>query len=158
MTECGVISGRKAARKLLLLRRGFEARFGSQERAPGSSQIISLAGVASEGFTAVSIFDDTRTDQPWIDFRRRYVRRFDEIPDADAVYSYDATRLLLAAINQAGHNRQQLRKALLRRRSMSISGIAGTMQLDEHLNDISEPLWMQVVRGIVMNANSDVRP
>jgi ABC-type branched-subunit amino acid transport system substrate-binding protein len=69
------------------------------------------------------------------------------MPDADSVYAYDAMRLLMAAIAEAGPDRQRVMAALRRHRSSTIECLAGTMRLDGHLNNITEPKLVRVVKG-----------
>jgi len=62
------------------------------------------------------------------DFARRFQQRFGHQPDYLAAYSYDAVRLLIAAIRKAGLNRVRIREAIA---SMGTwHGVTGTIRWD----------------------------
>jgi len=91
-----------------LRRAGFEgAIFGGP--AMGRWAFLEAADAAAEGvvFPLLIAGDDLTP------FAREFEERYDHPPDYAAVHSYDATRILIAAIREAGLNRAGIRDALV---------------------------------------------
>jgi ABC-type branched-subunit amino acid transport system substrate-binding protein len=111
-----------------------------------SQEFLETAGAAAEGVVATAWADlDRSEDARWTEFRRRYEDRYGESPNAVAAYGYDAARLVVAAIEQAGLNRARIRDELMGLRGYS--GVAGTIELDATSNNVSPPLLARVKGG-----------
>lgn len=71
--------------------------------------------------------DPSRRDARWRDFRTRYRARAGREPDAVGLLAYDATTLLIAAVERAGLNRARIRDAVA---ESDHDGVAGTFRFD----------------------------
>jgi ABC-type branched-subunit amino acid transport system substrate-binding protein len=74
---------------------------------------VDLAGPAADGVRFPLLVDLAQECTGGESFARRFIRRSGSEPDWAAVTSYDATRLLVAAIRRAGPNRARIREALV---------------------------------------------
>ncbi len=124
-------------------------RRGMKQLVAGTDRLVSerflrAAGAAATGTLATSWFDPHRDDVAWTAFQRRFMQRFDRLPDAFAAYGYDAATLTVAAVREAGLNRVRIRDALMALRTHD--GVAGPMRLNETSNSIS-PLVIGRVEG-----------
>ncbi len=87
-----------------------------------------LTDPSAEAVTLVRLYDPSLGGAAAEDFQRRFEVRFSERPDYLAAYSYDATRLLIAAIRKAGLNRARIRDAIA---SMGTwQGVTGPIEWD----------------------------
>jgi ABC-type branched-subunit amino acid transport system substrate-binding protein len=108
-----------------------------------SPEFLKAAGPAAEGVVAAATMNPDRDDPAWRDFRERYQTRWGEDPDGYAARTYDATRLILLAIGEAGLNRPRIRDALAAR--TRYAGASGEIRLDTNLNNIARP-WIATIR------------
>lgn len=92
------------------------------------------AGSAAEGMTITYFFNPKRTDPPWVDFVRRFEKRFGEKPDVYAAYGYDGARLMIQAVRQSGPNRYRIRNYLAGLESYD--GVTGHMIFDGRWDNI----------------------
>jgi len=125
---------------------------GMQQPVFGSSRIcypevIQLAGPASEGLVVISAINPTRTDPAWQSFRQRFNDRFHAEPDPYAAYAYDGTKMLMAAITQAGLNRGRIMDALRSYQMKNYAGVSGNAFFDYTLNNIAPVTFAQVRSG-----------
>ncbi len=89
--------------------------------AMGRRVFAETAGRAADG-TIFPLLCETVCE----DFSRTFERRFGRRPDCVTAQTYDATRMLIAAIREAGLNRARIRDAV---RALSPwSGVAGTVE------------------------------
>jgi ABC-type branched-subunit amino acid transport system substrate-binding protein len=65
-------------------------------------------------------------------------------PSPIALYSYDAARLVIRAIETAGLNRMRIRDELTR---ISFDGLTGKIQFNSLRGNISEPVLMSLKDG-----------
>lgn len=66
-------------------------------------------------------------------FRARYIQRYGDSPGAGAPMTYDATRLLAEAIEQAGPDRQAIRDHLANLRDeRTLHSVTGALSFDDH--------------------------
>ncbi|MGB6854627.1 MAG: ABC transporter substrate-binding protein, partial [Thermoanaerobaculia bacterium] len=77
------------------------------------SLFVELAGPAAEDVRFPLLFDFVEESSGRESFGQRFLERSGNEPDWAAVTSYDATRLLVAAIRRAGPNRARIREALV---------------------------------------------
>ncbi|HUT89701.1 MAG TPA: ABC transporter substrate-binding protein [Thermoguttaceae bacterium] len=112
-----------------LRRRGFAGLvFGSA--AMGRRRFHEEAGEAAEGvlFPLLYRTPTAPAEEPPKEFFDAFEKRYGHAPDYAAAHTYDAFRLLVAAIRTAGLNRARIRDAL---RDLSpYSGVAGTVAWD----------------------------
>ncbi len=96
--------------------------------AAGRAAFLPAAGEAAAGVRYPRLADDTPTAPETAAFTARFLRARGRAPDFAALLTYDATRLLIAAIHHAGPNRARIREAL---RALSPwSGLAGEVRFD----------------------------
>jgi branched-chain amino acid transport system substrate-binding protein len=110
-------------------------------------ELLKIAGPAAEGLVAVSNLDPTRIDPVWLDFRKRYLQRFNEEPDAYAARAYDGMNILIASIKKAGLNRGLIMDALREYGSKDFDGVSGHVLFDYTLNNIAPLTFAQVKDG-----------
>ena len=94
--------------------------------------------------------EDTRTIVG--DFVSRYETKFGSKPDALAALAYDATNLLLAAIEKAGKDDPAAVKDALA--ALQYEAVSGTITFDAQHNPIKAAVVMQVKDGKVVFADS----
>lgn len=87
-----------------------------------------------------------------VDFVSRYQDKYDAKPDALAALAYDATNLLLAAIEKAGKDDPALVKDALA--ALQYEAISGNITFDDQHNPIKAAVVMQVKDGKVTFADS----
>jgi branched-chain amino acid transport system substrate-binding protein len=92
------------------------------------SRFLKLAGKAAEGIRFPLLYAPESTDPMNSRFVASFVATYQHAPDYTAALVYDATRLLLAAIDSAGPSRTRLRERL--RELTPWSGIAGPIFFD----------------------------
>ena len=80
------------------------------------------------------------------DFVNNYKAKYGATPDALAVLAYDATNMLLAAIESVGDDPALVKDALA---SGTFEGVSGTIQLDANHNPIKTVTILQVIDGAV---------
>ena len=105
--------------------------------------LLSIAGESAEGLEAVFPFDPTRDDPAWVDFNRRFEKRFGKRPEVFASLAYDTMNILLEAICRAGLNRGRIRDALYGLEQYK--GVTGQMHFDPNAKNIV-PLFLGTVR------------
>ncbi len=107
-------------------------------------ELLSVAGQSAEGLEVVYPFDPTRDDPAWLDFNRRFEKRFGRRPEAFASLGFDTMNILLDAICRAGLNRGKIRDALtgLER----YKGVTGEMVFDPNCKNIV-PMYLATVHG-----------
>ncbi|MDR3412314.1 MAG: ABC transporter substrate-binding protein [Formivibrio sp.] len=119
--------------------------FGSSSLADPA--VIALSGIASEGLVVVGSLNSKHTGQSGFAFDKSYREKFGEPPDAFAVYAYDGMNLLIAAIEEAGPDRQAILSALRSSRLRGRQGVIDRIVLNEHLSNVAQPLLARVVQG-----------
>jgi branched-chain amino acid transport system substrate-binding protein len=78
------------------------------------------------------------------DFYRSFQSRFDRAPDYAAAHTYDAVRLLVAAVRRAGLNRARIRDALVDLSPWA--GVTGTIRWDPTGSN-DRPVSLGTIRG-----------
>ncbi len=94
--------------------------------------------------------EDTRTIV--VDFVSRYETKYDSKPDALAALAYDATNLLLAAIEKAGKDDPAVVKDALA--ALQYEAVSGKITFDAQHNPIKAAVVMHVTDGKVVFADS----
>jgi branched-chain amino acid transport system substrate-binding protein len=120
---------------------GMKQRVFGSHRITGN-ELVQQAGVAAEGVEAVFPYDPSREDTRWRDFNVSFMAKYNEKPDQFAALAYDAMRVLLRAICQAGLNRARIRDALTA--VETYKGVTGDMLFDPNCKNIS-PMYLATV-------------
>lgn len=98
-----------------------------------SSGLLEVAGNALEGSyfsTHISFADTSRRIQ---DFAERYRKRFNQPPEVTSALGYDAAKIVVESIRQAGSAKpEDIRTALTK--VENFSGVSGTITIDEKRN------------------------
>jgi branched-chain amino acid transport system substrate-binding protein len=110
-------------------------------------EVLKIAGPAAEGLVAISTLDPSRSDPVWQEFRLRFLKRFEEEPDAYAARAYDGMNILIAAVKKAGLNRGHIMDALREYGSKDYPGVSGHTLFDYTLNNIAPVTFAQVKEG-----------
>ena len=100
--------------------------FGGQSM--GRHSFLELAGSAAEGVRFPILFLPNPGDTNATRFVARFTAEYHHPPDYTAAFTYDATRLLMAAIRRAGPNRARIREALAQLSPWP--GLGGTIRFD----------------------------
>jgi branched-chain amino acid transport system substrate-binding protein len=87
-----------------------------------------------------------------VDFVSRYENKYDSKPDALAALAYDATNLLLAAIEKAGKDDAALVRDALA--ALQYEAVSGKITFDDQHNPIKSAVVMQVKDGKVVFADT----
>ncbi len=96
--------------------------------AMGHERVRELAGRAAAQVRYPELVLPDGLDPDWVRFRSRHVAERGCAPDATAVLTYDATRLLLEAVRRAGPNRARIREELMALSPWS--GLGGLITFD----------------------------
>jgi len=102
------------------------------------------AGDAAEGTTITYFFDPDRPDPPWVEFVKRFEKRWAEKPDVYAAYGYDGAKLMIQAIEHAGPNRFRIRDYLANLDEWN--GATGHMIFDGRWDNIA-PMVLAEYKG-----------
>ena len=111
-----------------------------------------LDAAAAEGGFFSNHYSAEDTRGIVVDFVSRYENKYDARPDALAALAYDATNLLLAAIEKAGKDDPALVKDALA--ALQYEAISGNITFDAQHNPIKAAVVMQVKDGKVTFADS----
>ena len=104
-----------------------------------------LAGGAAEGATATYFFDPAKKDAQWTAFCQRFEKRYGTEPDIYAAYGYDASQLLIQAINKAGPNKYRVHDQLTNLNEYR--GVTGYMRFDGRWDNIAPVIIAQCKQG-----------
>jgi len=109
-----IVAGAEDAARIAVAVRGALPEvtlFGGPEL--GRRRFRELAGSVALSVRYPALVQPDPADPNWVDFRSRFTTERGHEPDHAAVLTYDATRLLLEAVRQAGPNRARVRDALI---------------------------------------------
>ncbi len=142
-----------SARWLTTLREHLAARAPASADAPvffgshtmGRTRFLQLAGLAAEGVQYPLLWNPDSASPEAIAFTARFRAARGHAPDYTAVYTYDATRLLVAAIHRAGPNRARIRDSILALSPWS--GLAGPVHFDGTGQNTRSALAMGTIRN-----------
>lgn len=133
-----------AARLLVAIRQaGVPSTVLADARA-GRRAFAERAGPSAEGVVLPLLWHEQAASRQSCEFAERFRSRFQRCPDYAAAHTYDAARLLLASIRQAGLNRAKIRDAL--RAAVPWAGVTGIISWDP-LGQNRRPVEMGVIRN-----------
>jgi ABC-type branched-subunit amino acid transport system substrate-binding protein len=112
--------------------------------AMGRAAFLGLAGTAAEGIRFPLLLMERPGDPAARDFRRRFSALAGTAPDYTAAHTYDAVRLLVAAIRRAGLNRARIRDTLVELSPWR--GVTGEIRWDATGQNTRPVTAMAVVR------------
>lgn len=120
----------------------------------GNQTLVDLAGASNVNdvyYTAH--YSPLSDDEDLQDFLTKFEEEYGKQADQFAVLSYDATMLLLDAIERAGSaDRQAVTDALSA--TETFKGLTGTFSIDEDHNPVKEVLMLQLTNGEVENVEA----
>lgn len=120
----------------------------------GNQTLVDLAGASNVNdvyYTAH--YSPLSEDEDLQDFLTKFEEEYGKQADQFAVLSYDATMLLLDAIERAGSaDRQAVTDALAA--TETFKGLTGTFSIDEDHNPVKEVLMLQLTNGEVENVEA----
>lgn len=116
----------------------------------GTEQLIHLAGRAAEGVVLGQYLDRYSTQPSFVEFRKRYLKRFSQEPGFPALVSYNAANALFEAIAQQRKG-EDLKQTLLRIKTFK--GLQEPIVFDQFGDADSLPYLVSVKDGkfIVIN-------
>ena len=131
-----IANAEDSARWLIALRDHLAARRPADGATPiffgshtlGRTRFLELAGPAAEGVQFPLLWNPDTAEPESAAFIAHFRAARGHAPDYTAVSTYDATRLLVAAIRRAGPNRARIRESLLALSPWS--GLAGAVHFD----------------------------
>ena len=97
-----------------------------------------------QDITIVAPYDMSQEDPDRNEFFQAYVQYAGIPPSPIAIYAYDATRMILRAVERAGLNRTRIRDELA---DMSFDGLVGTIHFDTLGGNSAEPVLMTCTAG-----------
>jgi len=89
-------------------------------------------------------YDLSRQDPATVGFAEKYKNRWGVAPSPVALFSYDAARLVIQAIETTGLNRMRIRDELTR---ISFDGLTGKIQFNSLRGNTAEPMLMSLKDG-----------
>ncbi len=116
----------------------------------GSDNVSSADFTAAGGDAIDGVFValPAKTQTPAFDaFARAYRARYKEDPDASVAKSYDALKLMAAAVAKVGSDPAKLR-AYLHSPDFSYDGITGRLRFDEHGDLVGQQYQRMVYHGV----------
>ncbi|HJG48988.1 MAG TPA: ABC transporter substrate-binding protein [Facklamia tabacinasalis] len=120
----------------------------------GNQTLVDLAGASNVNdvyYTAH--YSPLSDDEDLQDFLTKFEEEYGKQADQFAVLSYDATMLLLDAVERAGSaDRQAVTDALAA--TETFDGLTGTFSIDEDHNPVKEVLMLQLTNGEVENVEA----
>lgn len=120
----------------------------------GNQTLVDLAGASNVNdvyYTAH--YSPLSDDEDLQDFLTKFEEEYGKQADQFAVLSYDATMLLLDAVERAGSaDRQAVTDALAA--TETFKGLTGTFSIDEDHNPVKEVLMLQLTNGEVENVEA----
>ena len=123
----------------------------------GRRRFLELAGAAAEGIRFPLLWDPAAAAPAADSFVARFSAARGHAPAYAAAFPYDATRLLVAAIRQAGPNRARIREALTALSPWP--GLAGPVQFDGTGQNTCSALGMGTIRnGAVLPLPASTSP
>lgn len=99
-------------------------------------EMLAQAGAAAENFEAVFPYDPNSTNPRWAAFTQKFQERFHEPPEQFSALAYDAMRILLKAICEAGLNRARIHDTLAD--VQEYDGVTGHMIFDPNQKNVAE--------------------
>ncbi|MBN1981936.1 MAG: ABC transporter substrate-binding protein [Chitinivibrionales bacterium] len=110
-----------------------------------SPELLSRAAAFVEGGYFTNHFSVDDPSAIVAEFVKKYEGRFGTAPDALAVLAYDATSLLLAALDScASLEGREIKEAI---RTISMDGVSGSIRFDERRNPIKSAVILQIKNG-----------
>ena len=110
-----------------------------------SSSDFASAGGESINGVYVAMPAETKT-AAYDQFAREYRARYQAEPDANAIKSYDAMKLLAAAVSKVGKDPSKLR-SYLHSSDFLFEGVSGAIHFDEHGDLVGQQYQRMVYRG-----------
>ena len=112
---------------------------------PSPTIFLRDLGESPTGLVLVSPCDLGRADPQVESFKRAFREAHGISPDEIAAFAYDGSRLLLAALREAGPNRARIRDAIAA--TDSVKGVTGRWELDGTGASTAKPVILQVRNG-----------
>jgi ABC-type branched-subunit amino acid transport system substrate-binding protein len=91
-----------------------------------------------------ALYDLSRENPAILAFAEKYRSRWGVFPSPVALYSYDAARLVIRAVETTGLNRMRIRDELTR---ISFDGLTGKIQFNSLRGNTAEPVLMTLKDG-----------
>ncbi len=98
--------------------------------------LVVHGGSAIEGIISVQPFNPSSTSKPWLEFKKKYTKRFNHTPASEAMSAYNAAKLLFAALDVSLNEGIPLKQAILK--TGSINGLQGVVKIDKYGDGFSE--------------------
>jgi branched-chain amino acid transport system substrate-binding protein len=108
-------------------------------------RFLEQAGEAAEGVQAAFWVDMDREDAVWLEFKKRYERRYHELPEIWAAYGYDAANLVIRAIHKTGLNRARILDQMIMEERFE--GVTGDIVFDVNFSNIAPLVMVEVENG-----------
>lgn len=87
-------------------------------------------------------------------FRKEYLKRYGNIPGAEAAFSYDGMNLIIEAIRNAGLDRELIQKSMAK---IHFDGVTGPIQFDSKGNRMGVVGLMEFKNGIPVAVKREAR-
>lgn len=118
-------------------------RLGMAEWA-GTERLLELGGRYVEGAIVPQYFDRASTHQAYLNFRDRYIDRFSHAPGFPSIIAYDATNVVLTAL-EVNPDPKALKQTILNLRDFK--GLHGPIRIDDYGDGIGSTVITQIRHG-----------
>lgn len=106
--------------------------------------LISNGGNEVEGMEIEQVYDLNSQSPTFIDFKSSYKDRFGNEPSFGAIYSYEATLVLIDALKKTHGNKNGLKQALLE--TKNFNGLTDSFSFDK-FGDVERPWYLSTIHN-----------
>ena len=110
-----------------------------------SGALVDLGGEAVNGIKLTAYFSEDSDNEKSQEFVKAYQEEYGEVPGTYAAYAYDATLIVMDAIENAGEDRAEIQKYISK--IDGFEGATGVATFDQNGDVIKAPLRMEIQDG-----------
>jgi len=108
-------------------------------------KFFEIAQSASEGLIVATPFSPESKNEKVQAFVKKFKEKYGHDPDQFAAQAYDATHIIMEAVNKSGNNRKALRDELASLKNYE--GVSGKLSFDEKRNPVGEVVVVEAHNG-----------
>jgi ABC-type branched-subunit amino acid transport system substrate-binding protein len=113
-----------------------------------SPDFLKIAGKLADGVVSTCQYNPYSSDPKYMDFKKKYMARFNMEPDVFATFAYDGTAILIKAIEKAGLNRALIRDVLTDLKTFqNYDGVSGKIVFDNTWNNVRPVFLAEIKNG-----------
>jgi len=111
----------------------------------GSTELLKMGGSAVEGLTLCRYFDSSDQSPSYLQFKTAYRERYKVEPTFAAAYSYEAVKIIAAALARNGGDPRRLKETLLA--MGKFQGLQGEITLDRFGDAVRKVFVIRIDNG-----------